>query len=215
MKKVTLVADVRTETGKNASRRLRASGKIPGVVYAKGKETGHVIVDDADFRKKVKSFSETVIIELAVGKEEVKDVLIKDFQRKLIKDSIVHLDFIELIAGQKISLTIPLNYVGNPIGVQDGGLLELHLHELSIECLPKDIPDAIEIDISGVKLTSSMHANELTMPAGVTMLEAPNAVLVSVSVMAAEVVTEEVEEALESVEVPSEKGGDNAEDAKE
>jgi len=214
MKKVSLVADVRTELGKNANRRLRASGKIPAVVYGRGRDNANIVIDDADFRRKIKSFSENVIIELAIGKEESKDVLIKDFQRKLIKDSIVHLDFVELIAGQKLTLTVPLNYIGNPIGVQDGGLLSYHLHELAIECLPKDIPDSIDVDISGVALSASMHANELTMPEGVALLDSPNSVLVTVSVIAAEVVKDE-EDALESVDVPSEKGGDSEDNSKE
>ncbi len=202
--KVQLAADLRTETGTNEAGRIRAKGKIPAVLYG-GEKTVNICIDAVEFIRNFKTVSENTIIDLSIGKESPKEVLIKGYQVDKVKGHLIHLDFYEILRGKKLHTRIPLVIEGTPEGVRNsGGLLEQSLHELQIECFPKDIPSEIIVDVSHLEINQALHVSDITMPSGVESLETPETVVALVTgkpmeVEVAEedeavVVTEEVEE---------------------
>jgi large subunit ribosomal protein L25 len=123
------------------------------------------------------------------------NVLIKDYQENVLKGEVTHIDFVEIVAGHALKTHIPVHLTGSAIGVREGGLLEQPLHEIEIECLPKDLPHDITIDISEIKIGDSIHLSEIALPKGVKALTNPETVIVSVAGVKAEVVaTEEGEQ---------------------
>ena len=157
-----LQVETRTETGKSAARRIRAAGKIPGNVYGHGAEPMAVQADELQFRALISKIStENTLIDLRVGDEKPKSVLIREVQRHPYRPVILHVDFFEITAGEKIRVSVPVRLEGNPIGVRNGGILQVIRYELEIECLPRDIPSAFEVDISELKIGESLHIGDV------------------------------------------------------
>jgi large subunit ribosomal protein L25 len=206
-----LNAEMRAEKKKSAAGRLRRTGRIPAVVY------GHVepmaiSIDEREFRSSFKRITENTIVELKLpaGSHEV---LVKDYQRDNLTGEILHIDFYEFKKGVALRTRVPLRMTGNPVGVKEGGILEILLHDIEVECLPKDLPEEIALDIAELMLGHSIHVRELTLPEGVRALANPEQVVCIVAHRAAE---EEVAPAAEAVEgeVPAE-GEEGAEEKKE
>ncbi|MBT8461884.1 MAG: 50S ribosomal protein L25 [Gemmatimonadetes bacterium] len=161
-KQVVLQVESRSETGKGAARRIRAAGKIPGNVYGHGAEPTAVLADELQFKALISKIStENTLIDLKVGDETPKVVLIREIQRHPYRSVILHVDFFEITAGQTIRVAVPVRLEGNPIGVRNGGVLQVIRYELEIECLPRDIPSAFEADISGLEIGDSLHIGEI------------------------------------------------------
>lgn len=157
-----LQVETRTETGKGAARRIRATGKIPGNVYGHGAEPMAIQADELQFRALISKIStENTLIDLRVGDEKPKSVLIREVQRHPYRPVILHVDFFEITAGEKIRVSVPVRLEGNPIGVRNGGILQVIRYELEIECLPRDIPAAFEVDISELKIGESLHIGDV------------------------------------------------------
>ncbi len=157
-----LQVETRTETGKGAARRIRATGKIPGNVYGHGAAPMAIQADELQFRALISKIStENTLIDLRVGDEEPKSVLIREVQRHPYRPVILHVDFFEITAGEKIRVSVPVRLEGNPIGVRNGGILQVIRYELEIECLPRDIPSAFEVDISELKIGESLHIGDV------------------------------------------------------
>ncbi len=199
MEQRTLSAEKRIELKKGPSRRLRRAGKIPAIMYGHS-GSSPIVIDAREFGRKFKIISENTIINLLVG-DDAYDVLVKGFQEDILKGSITHIDFYEIERGKTLRTNIPVHTVGTPIGVRAGGLLEVMLHQLEVECLPKDIPETIEIDIEGLDLGSSIHLSDIAPPANVKFLLPDETVLVIVATPKAVVEEEEeLEEGLEEGE---------------
>ena len=157
-----LQVETRTETGKGAARRIRATGKIPGNVYGHGAEPMAIQADELQFRALISKIStENTLIDLRVGDEKPKSVLIREVQRHPYRPVILHVDFFEITAGETIRVSVPVRLEGNPIGVRNGGILQVIRYELEIECLPRDIPSAFEVDISELKIGESLHIGDV------------------------------------------------------
>jgi large subunit ribosomal protein L25 len=168
MAQTVLNAAARQETGKGIARRLRREGRIPGVVY------GHsgskpLSVDAREFYKTFHAITESTIITLDVDSVPL-DVLIKDYSEDIQTGKILHIDFYEIEQGKKLRTHIEIHLEGSPIGVREGGILEHSLYELEIECLPKDIPENVTVDISGMKTGDSLHVSDLVIPEEVRIL---------------------------------------------
>jgi len=168
MDKRTLSVVKRTSVGKNAVKTLRKEGFIPAVMYGHS-ENVLFSVNEREFGKKFKVISENKIIDLKVGKD-VFHVLIKDFQEDVLKGDVVHLDFYEVEKGKKLHTTIPVHFEGNSVGVKLGGNIENLLHELSVECLPKDIPEAVVVNVEPLNIGDSIHVGDLAAIKGVKFL---------------------------------------------
>jgi large subunit ribosomal protein L25 len=181
MEKIALAGIVRNESGKNSSRRLRAAGRIPAVVYG-GQKHLVLSIDRRAFESSFKRISVNTLIDLSIEGEGTHEVLIREYQRDKVRGSLIHLDFYEVMKGHKLRTRVPLHPEGTPIGVRvDKGLLETHLYAIEIECEPKDIPAHIVVDISEIALNQALHVRDLHLPEGVVSLESGDAVVALVS----------------------------------
>lgn len=214
MEKVTLSAAVREGLGKQVSKKLRREGSIPAVVYKKGKEALPLKVGSRElFHVLHTSAGENVIITLKIKDEAksrpIKDktVIIKEIQYEPIKGEILHLDFNEISLTEKITVNVPVEVKGEPIGVKaDGGVLDNPAKEIQVECLPTDIPERIEVRVEGLKIGDSIRVKELVVPAGVKVLTDPELTVLSVAPPHIEKPAEEkVEEEITEPEVIREK----------
>src|SRR5208337_4616268 len=132
--------------GKSVAGRLRRDGKIPAVIYGHTKPTA-ITVDAREFRNAFKRITENTIVELHMP-EGVHEVLVKDYQRDNLSGQILHVDFYEFEKGKALRTRVPIRLEGNPVGVKEGGILESLLHQLDVECLPKDLPEEIILDVN-------------------------------------------------------------------
>lgn len=148
--------------GSKVAREIRRSGAVPCVLYGRGQAPIHFQLDRLSMRGLVFS-DEMHRIELVVGKESY-DCVIKDVDFHPLTDEPIHADFVALQAGQKIKLSIPVQYTGKALGQQEGGEVEYLLHELEILCLPKDIPESINVDISELAIGDTLHVSDLDFP---------------------------------------------------
>ncbi len=178
-----LNASVRTETGKGAARKIRQAGDFPAVIYGHGREPQSLRLNARETDKLLSRISTgATVIELNID-GKVARTLIREVQRHPFKRTIVHIDFQELVAGETISVRCPIVYVGTPEGVRlEGGILDQVMHELHIEADPSNIPNHIDVDVSGVKLGKSLHVSDLTLPAGIKVLDEPGATVCVVAV---------------------------------
>lgn len=170
-----LTAELRTETKTGAARRLRRAGRIPAVMYGH-REPLLLSIDAREFARKFQQISESTIIHLAAG-GATYDVLVKDFQANNIVGRLEHLDFFEIERGKMLRARVLLHYVGNPIGVREGGLQELLVHEIEVESLPRDLPERIEVDLENLAVGQSLHVGDLDPPAGVRFITPPEQVV--------------------------------------
>ena len=196
-----LKATLRDEQGKSAARRMRREGRIPAVIYGHGEETRSLAVDAHEFEMLVKRYSlDTTLIELSIegGKKAGGKVkaLVSEVQKHPYKPLVLHVDFQQIHAGERVTVEVPIRLIGTSVGVRDGGVLQHVLHELEIECAVEIIPEAIEVDVSGLQVGDSVHVGELTLPEGVDVLvEAERTVCLVAAPTVLEVTEEEAAEA--------------------
>lgn len=176
MATASLSASVRTDTGKGAARKLRAAGSIPAVIYGHGREPQALTTNARETERLLQRIAtSSTVIELNVD-GKVSRTLIREIQRHPFKRHVLHLDFQELVAGEKVTVKVPIVYVGTPEGVRlEGGILDQVMHELHLQCDPGNIPEHIDVDVSHVKLGKPMHVSDLALPAGVTVMDEPGA----------------------------------------
>ena len=168
--KIAIKADKRGVQGTGASRRLRRESKVPGVVYGAGKEAVAIEVDHKDlwFKLKMEAFHAS-ILDLELGNEK-SQVLLRDYQMHPFRPLILHVDFQRVAADKKIHMKVPLHFVNAEIspGVKvAGGLVEHVMKELEISCLPKDLPEFIQVDLANLQAGHSLHLSHVPLPAGV------------------------------------------------
>ncbi len=194
MESKTLTAHVRTER-KKASRKLRKEGKIPAVIY--GREINlPIYVDEHEFNTKFHVISENTIITLKTDGED-HDVLVKDYQEDVIKGKIIHIDFYAIEKGKLLRTHVPVELTGAPEGVKLGGILETLLHEVEIECLPKDLPDKFVIDISDLGVGDSVHVSDIPVEGDIKIVTPDEQVVCTIALARAEKVAVEGEEEVE------------------
>lgn len=176
-------------TGKNESRRLRKQGLVPAVLYGEAKEPVSLSVDARVLHKILHSrmgVNTVFDIELA-GKGQRRPVMIKDYQLDPVTDRLSHADFIRIDAAHQVNVPVHVALKGVPTGVKlEGGLLEHPLREVMVACLPKDIPAAIEVDVSGLHVNQFVRVGDLTLPSGVTALTDAQVVVCAVHAPKAE-----------------------------
>ncbi|TFH88006.1 50S ribosomal protein L25/general stress protein Ctc [Billgrantia azerbaijanica] len=175
MSDYTLNASVRNDLGKGASRRLRrANEQVPAIVYGGEQAPQPIAVDKTSFYKAIEdeAFFSSVITLKVDGKAE--QVVVRDLQRHPYKPLVTHADFLRVAADHEITLRVPLHVVGEEKskGIKDqGGELHVLTNEVEVSCLPKDLPDYLEVDIAAVELGTTLHLSDLTLPAGVSLVE--------------------------------------------
>ena len=165
--RVKLSAKLRTsDFGSAGSRRLVRAGYIPAVIYGGKSEPIHVAVVAKEFLMKMHTFTGTTIIELDVD-GTVHHVFVKTFQENLLKGIVQHIDFFQVTAGEKLRANVLVELEGTPVGCRNGGVLEQVIAELDIECLPKDLPEAIKVDVSKLDIGDVLRVGQIAVPAGV------------------------------------------------
>jgi large subunit ribosomal protein L25 len=169
-KQVKLKAEPRTNVGRSAVRKLKARGIIPAVIYgAKGKPLPlQVAARDVNAMMSHAS-GENVLVELEIaGEESNRTALVQEVQHSPVRGDIVHLDFHSISMDETIQAEVPLEPIGTANGVKNfGGLLEQSLRALTVECLPRDLPDRITVDVSALNIGDSIHVRDIPLPAGV------------------------------------------------
>jgi large subunit ribosomal protein L25 len=216
---VTLKAEAREGTGKGRARKLRASGKLPAVVYGAKDDTLSLTLDYHEAEHLFHSISvDNTIINLEVkGKKTPVPTLIREIQTHPFRPDILHVDFLRIQTGVAVELDVPVHVTGTAVGVKDsGGVLEQTIHDLPIRCFPKDIPEEILVDVSGLDIGDAIHVDELDVPEGVEVLLEGRRTVCSVQIPSiAEVEVEEDEEELEPELVGAEEVEEGEEPAAE
>jgi large subunit ribosomal protein L25 len=172
MKQIKLPVQTRDNTGRAPARRLRETGLIPAVVYGKS-GVRHLTVKEPDFRTLMRAISGTAaIVEIAEGQGSPMLSLLQDIQRDPRTDRFVHVDFKEVLANEQMKATVPVHVVGESIGVKmENGIIEVSRHEITVRCLPKDLPDFITLDVTELHAGHSIHIRDLKPIAGVIFAE--------------------------------------------
>ena len=189
MAEIAVQAVNRSDRGKNESRRLRQKGLVPGVVYGSG-ENIHIAVDPKALQKVLRSEAgRNAILKLEIEGHSATSAILKAWQVDPIKESFLHADFYRIAMDVALRVTVPIAIRGEAIGVKtEGGILESILREIEVECLPGDIPERIEIDVSELGLNRAIRVSELSVSEKVKILEDPTHVVVHVVSVKEEVV---------------------------
>jgi large subunit ribosomal protein L25 len=177
MSSVSLNARNRTTTGKGAARKLRQAGDVPAVIYGHGRQPQSLSVNARELDRLLTQIAGTsTVVEVSVEGAPVARTLIREVQRHPYKRQLIHIDFQELVAGEKITVKVPLRFVGTSEGVRTGGgLMSETMHEVTVLTDPSNIPDHIDVDISQLALGHSLHVRDLVLPAGVEAMDEPAA----------------------------------------
>lgn len=166
-------AETRTDLGKGASRRLRHTEKFPAVVYGAGKDPVSLTIDHKKFMHNLENEAfYSHILNLSVdGKDE--QVVLKDLQRHPAKIAVMHADFLRVRANEKLHMHVPLHFINadDCLGAKEGGLVTHSISEVEVACLPKDLPEYLEVDLSSLELDQSLHMSDIIVPAGVELVE--------------------------------------------
>jgi large subunit ribosomal protein L25 len=171
MPEIVVAADSRTEKGKNANRRLRAAGRIPGILYGIHKEATPVAVSPKEIGSILRSASgENTLFDLDFAGTKRK-VILKEYQLEPLKGRLLHADFYEVALDKALEVKVHVELHGTPVGVKvQGGILDFVTRELEVLCLPTDIPEKIEVDVSHLEMGKHFRVSELKLPAKVKIL---------------------------------------------
>ncbi|MGD9939383.1 MAG: 50S ribosomal protein L25 [Clostridia bacterium] len=194
MSQHVIIAEPRTISTKGALNSLRRDGRIPAVMYNRHGKSTPIALGAKDFSKAVTGVSESTIVQLHVGADSF-DCLIKERQLDWLRGKIDHVDFFEVEKDVVIRAKVPVHLVGNAIGVREGGILENPVHEIEVECLPKDMPEKFEIDISELHANHSIHVRDIAHSGVVKIHSSLDQVVVLVKYAKGEETEAEVAEA--------------------
>jgi large subunit ribosomal protein L25 len=188
MATASLNATPRTETGKGVARKLRAAGQFPAVIYGHGRQPQSLTINQREFDRLAERIRLTsTVIELAFDGKTSR-TLIRELQRDPIRRTVIHVDFQELVAGETVTVSVPLRFTGTPEGVKTGGgIFEEVVHNIEVECDPSNIPDHVDVDITNLTIGHSLHASDLKLPEGVELAADPEMTIAVVSAPKAEV----------------------------
>jgi large subunit ribosomal protein L25 len=181
MATATLKATPRNETGKGVARKLRSAGQVPGVIYGHARDAQPLSLDAHELGLLLGKVTASTVIELNLGGITTR-TLMREIQRHPYKKQILHVDFQELVAGEKVTVAVPLVFHGTPEGVRSGGgVLDVVLHELTVKADPASIPDHIDVDLSGLTQGHPLHVSDLQLPAGIEAAGEPTQTVATVS----------------------------------
>ncbi|MBC7843646.1 MAG: 50S ribosomal protein L25/general stress protein Ctc [Gemmatimonadaceae bacterium] len=182
MSTATLSATLRSESGKGAARALRRAGSVPAVIYGHKREPMSLAVPTRELERLLERVSAgSTVVELSID-GKVSRTLIREIQKHPFKKQLVHIDFQELVAGEKITVSVPLVVVGVSIGVRSfAGILDQTMRDLEVSVDPSAMPNHIDIDVSELNIGDSIHVRDIVLPAGVTVLSDPDASVVVVA----------------------------------
>lgn len=182
MQQTQMKIETRTSTGKGISRRLRAAGRIPGIVYGRGVEPVAVSLEPKALNAAIAGeggLNNLITLEGGGDLDKVV-VIVAEIQRDVLKRTPEHVDLHRVNMNEKVRIIVPVSLVGTAAGVKEGGMLDFAHHTLHIECLPAQIPEHIEINIADLKIGHAIHVNEISFPEGVKCVDNPKTPVVGV-----------------------------------
>jgi large subunit ribosomal protein L25 len=187
---ISLAVERRAASGKGGARQLRLQGRVPAVIYGHGREPAALSIGAKDLERALTGVAaEATLFELAIDGAPVK-ALIREIQRHPVRSQIIHVDFYEIHAGEKVVVEVPIRLIGSPDGVRNGGgVLDQLMHDLKIRVLPSDIPEHIDVDVTELRLGQSLHVSDLAIAGADILTEQTTAVC---TVVAPRVEVEEV-----------------------
>ena len=164
----TLDAEVRTDLGKGASRRLRHANKVPAILYGEGQEpVSLTLAHNKVFRAQQEEAFYSHVLTLNIAGKPV-ECLIKDMQRHPFKQIIMHMDFMRIDATHTVHVNAPVHFINEDVAEKKGGKIAHHINEITISCLPADIPEFIEVDVAGLEVGQTLHLSDIALPKGVS-----------------------------------------------
>lgn len=153
-----LVAEPREVTGKSASGKIRRDGKVPCILYGIGSEAQSLTVNKRELDKILHESHSVINVEID---KNIQNAVIKEIQYHPVKGDVIHVDFLKLQTGHKLTVDLPLKFVGTSVGVKAGGIFQELKSHLSVTCLPKDLIDQIEVDITNLEIGDAIHVKDL------------------------------------------------------
>lgn len=209
MDTMQLNTTIRTETGKGPARKLRSEGKLPAIFYGPKANPIILSIDYVQLKKMIKGKSaENIIFDLRIDsgeKGQSKKVMIKEIQRDPVTRDYLHVDLYEIAMEKEIEINIPVYLINTPIGVSKGGILEHPRRELRVLCMPKDLVEKIDIDVSGLDIGQSLHIGDISFPPGLKSTEDASLTIITVVAPITAAEEEEVgEEETEGEEIEGE-----------
>jgi large subunit ribosomal protein L25 len=213
MSEYQLAAEPRTDTGKGPARRVRAAGRVPAVLYGHGISPEHLSVDAREFGQALRSGGANALLQVSIDGGNRHLALAREIQRDPVRGTYTHIDFQVVRRGEKVTVLVPVRPAGSAPGVVRGGILDQDLHQLNVEAEVTAVPEAIEADVSALEIGDVLRVAQLSVPSGVTVLDDPEASVVSVVAPTVEPVEEEEEvaEAEEGAVAEAAEGGEAAE----
>ncbi len=195
MQQKTISIELREKVGKGVARKLRAQGRVPGVVYGKGVEPVVVSVDAKELAGAIvgEGGRNNLITLQGGGSLNGNTVIVADLQRAALKGEYISVDLHQINLDEKVRVHVPIAVVGTAAGVKDGGMLEVLMHSLDLECLPAQIPGQVEVDVTDLHVGHTIHVGDLALPTGVKALDDPKTSVVSIHGKAKEPVAAEEE----------------------
>ena len=206
MAEVTLEVSRREGVGKGVAKKLRAAGKVPGVVYGGHRDPVAIEVDRkaiTDLISKSDHGVRSIFLLKLAGTDSQRHAMIKDMQIDPIKGKLDHIDFVRVVMDEVVRVTIPVHLNGTPAGVKEGGIVDWQVRELHVECLPGNIPDTIEVEVGELGLHEYIRISDLKLPDGVKVLDDEERVVAGVTHAKAEPVAEEAA-AVDATATPAE-----------
>lgn len=182
MQQKQLNIELRSKTGKGISRQLRIAERVPGVVYGKGMDPMAVSINSRELAAALagEGGQNNLITLIGGGCLDQTMAIVADIQRDALKGTYRHVDLHRVNMSEKVRIVVPVVLKGTAAGVREGGLLDLAHHELHVECLPGNIPEHIEIDVTSLAIAHSIHVNEIPVPEGIKLLDNPKTPVVSI-----------------------------------
>lgn len=172
MQQAKLEVQQRNTFGKQSARDLRKDGGVPAVLYGRAQDTVAIQIDARTFRQFLRTYGENVIINMDVGNGDTETVIIKEIQRHPVeKHTLMHADFIRISLDEPVTSAVPVVLEGSPLGVQEGGVLELPLRQITLHCLPMRMPTDISIDVSELDIGDSIHVSDLNLDEDIEILD--------------------------------------------
>ena len=182
MEQRVLTIEARDSLGKNACRRLRAKAKIPAIVYGKGMESVAIAVDRKELELAIEGEGgiNHLITLKGAGPLDGNVVIVADLTRHCLKSRMLHVDLHKINLQENVKVKVPISITTIAKGIKDGGIQDIVMHEIEIECLPGQIPEHIDLDVSELGVGDSLHVSDLLLPSGLKVLDDPSATIVNI-----------------------------------
>jgi large subunit ribosomal protein L25 len=198
MDTMQLSSEIRAQTGKGPARKLRSTGKLPAILYGPETDATMLTLDCTELKKALQGKSaESVLLNLRIDsdkKGQSKKVMIKEIQKDPVKRDYLHVDLFEISLKKELEVDIPVHLINTPIGVTQGGILQHVRREVKVSCMPDDLVDKIDIDVSGLDIGQSLHMGDISFPPGLKSLEDVDVTILTVVAPTIAAEEEEIEE---------------------